>query len=91
MSAMFSNGRAGGTNSSGTYENYAGSVQLRYALSRVCATSVYYDYYIYDFQNVPDLPTNFLANFDRHAIRVGITLWLPLYGRYTDGESTRSR
>ena len=87
MSAMFSNGRAGGSNSLGTYENYAGSVQFRYALSRVCATSVYYDYYIYDFQNVPDLPTNFLASFDRHAIRVGITLWLPLRGSYADGRS----
>jgi hypothetical protein len=90
MSATYSNGQAGGSNTQGRFENYTGSLQFRYAISRCCATAINYDYYVYNFENVPDLSSAFLSNFDRQAIRVGFTLWLPLYGRYTDGPS-RSR
>ena len=44
-----------------------------------------------NFEDVADLSSAFLSNFDRQAIRVGFTLWLPLYGRYTDGGPARSR
>ena len=87
LSAIYSNGRSGGANTTGTYENYAGSLQLRYAFSRCCATAIYYDYYVYNFQDVADLPSNFLSDFDRHAIRVGFTFWLPLHGSSVGGGS----
>jgi hypothetical protein len=89
LSASYSNGRSGGAGTSGRFENYSGSLQLRYAISRCCATAVIYDYYFYDFRDVVDLPSHFSSNFDRQAIRVGITIWLPLYGTYADGESSR--
>jgi hypothetical protein len=85
ISATYANGQAGGSNTRGRFENYTGSLQLRYAISRCCATAVNYDYYVYKFEDVADLSANFLSDFDRQAIRVGFTLWLPLYGRYTDG------
>ena len=85
LTATYSNGQAGGANTRGRFENYTGSLQVRYALSRCCATAVNYDYYVYKFRDVADLSTDFLSNFDRQAIRVGFTLWLPLYGRYADG------
>jgi hypothetical protein len=87
--ANYSNGRSGGADTTGRFENYSGSVQILYAFSRCCATTVNYDYYVYHFQNVADLPTGVPTDFDRHAIRVGFTLWLPLYGRYVGGESSR--
>ena len=89
VAATYSKGRAGG-GTTGEYENYNGSMQLRYAFSRCCAASVIYDYYAYEFLEVADLPSDFRSNFDRQAIRVGFTLWLPLYGRYADGGPARS-
>jgi hypothetical protein len=89
LSTTYSNGRSGGADTSGRFENYSGSLQLRYAISRCCATAVNYDYYVYRFENVADLPSGFPADFDRQAIRVGITVWLPLYGTYQDGGSSR--
>ena len=91
MSATYSNGQAGGTNTRGRFENYTGSLQFRYAISRCCATAFNYDYFVYNFANVADLSSGFLSNFDRQAVRVGFTLWLPLYGRYADGGPARSR
>jgi hypothetical protein len=89
LSATYSNGRSGGLGTTGRFENYNGSLQVRYAISRCCATAVNYDYYFYDFQNVVDLPSGFSPSFDRQAIRVGFTVWLPLYGTYSNGERSR--
>jgi hypothetical protein len=87
--ATYSNGTAGGADTTGRFENYSGSVQLLYALARCCATTVHYDYYVYRFQDVADLASVFPPDFDRHAIRVGFTIWLPLHGTYTDGGPSR--
>jgi hypothetical protein len=89
ISANYSNGRSGGADTTGRFETYRGSLQLLYALSRCCATTVNYDYYVYGFQNVADLPSSFPSDFDRQAIRVGFTVWLPLYGMYQDGDRSR--
>ena len=91
ITATYSNGQSGGANTQGRFENYTGSLQFRYAISRCCATAINYDYYVYNFEDVADLPSAFLSNFDRQAIRVGFTLWVPLFGRYTDGGPARSR
>ncbi len=59
LSAIYSNGRSGGADTSGRFENYSGSLQFRYAISRCCATTVNYDYYVYRFEDVVDLPSDF--------------------------------
>jgi hypothetical protein len=89
ISASYANGTSGGTDTTGRFENYSGSLQFLYAFARCCATTVNYDYYVYHFQNVADLPTGFPPDFDRQAIRVGLTVWLPLYGTYAGGGSSR--
>jgi hypothetical protein len=89
LAAMYSNGRSGGANTSGRFENSSGSAQLLYAISRCCATTVNYDYYVYHFENVTDLASGFPPNFDRQAIRVGFTVWLSLYGTYAEGGASR--
>jgi hypothetical protein len=89
LSATYENGRSGGADTTGRYENYSGSLQLRYAISRCCATAVNYDYYFYNFQDVVDLPSSFVPRYDRQAVRVGFTIWLPVYGTYADGSSAR--
>ena len=84
LSASYSNGQSGGAGTTGRFENYSGSLRALFAISRCCATTVTYDYYVYRFENVVDLPTGFPPTFDRHAIRVGFTIRLPLYGTYVD-------
>jgi hypothetical protein len=89
VSTAYANGRSGGLDTTGRFENYSGSLQLLFALSRCCATTVNYDYYVYRFEDVTDLPNLFPPDFDRQAIRFGFTLRLPLYGTYVDGGPSR--
>jgi hypothetical protein len=90
FSATYSNGHSGGADTTGRFENYSGSMQLLYAISRCCAMALNYDYFVYRFQNVPDLPSQFPPSFDRQAVWVGFSIWLPLYGTYADGGSVRA-
>jgi hypothetical protein len=82
ISANYSTGRSGGAGTQGRYENYSGALQALYAISRWCAVSVNYDYFVYRFRNIVDLPTSVPPYYDRQAIRGGITISLPLYGTY---------
>jgi hypothetical protein len=87
FSGAFSNGESGGGQDSSSYSAYSGSAQMRYALSRCCAATVQYDYYHYRLSQFTILPLGFPPEYDRNAIRVGFTLWLPLYGSYGATES----
>lgn len=86
ISANYSNGQSGGVETQGRFENYSGTLQALFAISRCCAASVNYDYFVYKFKDIVDLPDGFPAGYDRQAIRVGITISLPLYGTYVGGE-----
>jgi hypothetical protein len=89
ISANYSNGRSGGADTQGRYENYSGALQALYAISRCCALSVNYDYFVYRFRDIVDLPAGVPPGYDRQAIRAGITISLPLYGTYVGGGSSR--
>jgi hypothetical protein len=86
LSVAYSTGRSGGVEQGGNFGAYGGTAQLRYALARCCAMSVNYDYYLYRLRNFSSLPVGLPAEYDRNAIRVGFTLWLPLYGSYGQAE-----
>ena len=75
-----SNGQSGGTEAPGTFLMYSGLAQLRYAFARCCAATLNYDYYYYDLDGVSQTPTGLPPQYDRNAIRVGLTFWLPLRG-----------
>ncbi|HET7218503.1 MAG TPA: hypothetical protein VFJ02_10670 [Vicinamibacterales bacterium] len=90
-STAYSTGQSGAGETGGDFRAYSGDVQLRFALARCCATSVTYDYYIYRLNDIPDVPSGIPSNYDRNAIRVGFTLWLPLYGSYGQAEGGRTR
>ena len=92
FTGAFSNGENGGGGENGSYSAYSGSAQMRYALSRCCAATVQYDYYHYTLRDFTILPLGLPPQYDRNAIRVGFTVWLPLYGSYGVTESgTRGR
>ena len=66
------------------YQAYSGAAQLRYALARCCAVTADYDYYYYKLHDVVR-PAGLPEEYDRNAIRVGLSLWLPLYGAVNGG------
>ena len=59
---------------------YGASAQLRFALSSTMAATVAYYYYKHRYSNPAALPTGFPAEYDRNALRVGLTVWVPLAG-----------
>jgi len=66
-----------------TYNTASASAQLRYELSSRLSAVSQYSYYRYHFSRGTDLPESFRPEFDRHSIRVGLTLTLPGRGRET--------
>jgi hypothetical protein len=89
--ASYSNGQAGGGEQLSRFASYDALAQMRYALARCCALSVHYYYYYYRLDDITDVPTGVPDQFDRNAIRIGFTFWLPLYGSYTDGPERARR
>jgi hypothetical protein len=82
LSAAYSNGGAG-AGGDGQYNSLDLRAQLDVAVTRWCAAVLLYNYYDYHLRDVVDLEPDVPASFDRNAVRIGITLWLPLYGSYT--------
>jgi hypothetical protein len=72
-----------------TLNVYGGTVQLNLLLTdAVTATAGYY-YYYHRYSNPAALPEGFPADYDRHAIRAGISFWLPLAGTSTQPQERR--
>ena len=85
LSAAYAEGQAGeGQDEVGQYRSYNLGLQLRSAISSWCATVVNYSFYDYKLAEVANLPAGFPTGFSRHALRVGLSVSLPLYGEYTD-------
>jgi len=77
-------GLARGTQAAGEgnsrYLTGTGSAQVRIALTRMLATVVSYHYYRYKFEDTVLLDPTLPPLFERNAVRVGLSLFLPLYG-----------
>jgi hypothetical protein len=68
---------------SGVYDKmdvYGASLQLRFKLSEAVAATAAYYYYHHQYSNPGNLPAGFPAQYDRNAVRVGISVWVPLAG-----------
>ena len=59
---------------------YGAGTQLRVALNGTMAATVAYYYYKHRYSNLSALPTGFPAEYDRNAVRFGLTVWVPLAG-----------
>jgi hypothetical protein len=73
---------AGVVDDTNSFEVLSGSAHVQYGLARCCALFSSYSYYEHQLTDVTGLPEGFLGRFERHAVRVGITVWLPLYGTF---------
>lgn len=76
-------------NAFGTYSTYAAATQFRYALARCCAASVNYDYNFFRVENLATVPTGFPTRYDTNGLRMGVTIWMPLYGSYDRRDEPR--
>jgi hypothetical protein len=63
-----------------TLNVYGGSLQLRVPLTAKVAASAAYYYYYHRYSNLAALPEGFPVEYDRNAVRVGLTVWVPLVG-----------
>jgi hypothetical protein len=57
---------------------YSGRARVQYALSRLFAVSSEYLYYVYDFEESAGLPSGLPRGLNRHGVRGGLVLLLPL-------------
>jgi hypothetical protein len=63
-----------------TMNVYGASVQVQIPLTDTVWTTASYYYYYHRYSNPASLPEGFPAEYDRHAVRVGLTLRVPLAG-----------
>jgi hypothetical protein len=91
FSFAYSNGQAGSGDQPGRFVNYGWSTQLRYALARCCAASLNYNYSYYRLRDIAHLPVGLPAQSGGSGVRVGFSVWLPLYGSYGGRDASRPR
>ncbi|WP_291984365.1 hypothetical protein [Luteitalea sp.] len=66
----------------GAFDQTMIDAMLRYGFGTRVGVTVLYSYNNHEFQNVSVVPSSFPTNFGRNSVRVGLTFWLPLYGRF---------
>jgi hypothetical protein len=59
-----------------------GSVELRYAIAPWAATFASYGYYRHSVDDPTWVANGFPTQYQRSSVRVGVTLWIPLYGAF---------
>ena len=63
-----------------TMDVYGATVGLRFRLTDALAATASYHYYFHRYSNPASLPAGFPAEYDRQAVRVGLTMFFPLAG-----------
>jgi hypothetical protein len=75
----------------GSFRSGSAIAQLQYAFSRCCSVIGNYSYYDHILREVAAVPIGFPRNFERNALRFGLTVWLPLYGSFPPGPQPVNR
>jgi hypothetical protein len=63
------------------FESYYGDASLGYALGRHVSLGVSYAYYRHRFDRDVVIPLDFSNSFNRHSVRVSVSVWAPLVQR----------
>jgi hypothetical protein len=77
----YSTGAVGSTFSDNDLNAYQAASRLRIALSRRWAATTEYAFYRHNIGSSVQLPIGVSAVRERHSVRVGLSMWLPLEGR----------
>ena len=81
MSLAYSRG-TGSTTDEGSFDGTSATAQLQYGISRCCALFSSYSYYEHNIREIETAPAGVPQNYGRHAVRVGMSVWLPLFGSF---------
>lgn len=77
----YSQGRARSAQG-GDFDQTLLNAQIGYGFSARLGLVVSYSYTQHSFRNVPVATSSFPTQFGRNSVRVGLTMWLPLYGTF---------
>jgi hypothetical protein len=75
----------------GSFEAWTGRAQLQFAVASCCAVVGTYSYYSHLMRDVSSVAPGFPSRVENKAVRVGMTFWLPLYGRFGAGRLQTGR
>ena len=67
---------------SGDYNQTMVNAQASYGFGARVGLVAAYAYRTHGFRDLAEAPSSFPAEYGRHSVRVGLTMWLPLYGSY---------
>jgi hypothetical protein len=88
LSVAYSEGQSTGRETA-AFDTYTGTSQLRFELTGDWSAVVSHTYYRYSFQEVRPIGPQLPPQMNRNAIRVGLSLNLPVVGGRTDGDRRR--
>lgn len=81
LSGAFSRGGAIVSNT-GSFEAAGATAQVQFILARYASVFTTYRYYRFRLTDIATAPPGFPGRFDRNSVQLGVTLWLPLAGKF---------
>ena len=74
----------------GSYEAATARAQLQYVVSSCCSVLATYSYYSHLLHDISSLAPGFPNRSENNAVRVGMSFWLPLYGRFSGTRASQT-
>jgi len=68
----------------GAFQTSLASTELRYQVSRGWALTTVYSYYDHILSDVEAVQSGFPSRHRRNSVRLGVSIWLPLFGSFRD-------
>nr|AHN98018.1 fungal specific transcription factor domain-containing protein [uncultured bacterium lac193] len=75
----YSSGRVDSGRANASYSSGTGTARVRLAVTRTLAWYTEYAYHQYAFGSGTGLAAAVAPDFQRHAVRAGLTLWIPIF------------
>jgi hypothetical protein len=67
----------------GSFEAGNGSAQVQYNVTSCCSVLVGYEFYTHRLRDINAVPAGFPSRFERNALVVGVSIFVPLYGQFS--------
>jgi hypothetical protein len=66
----------------GAFDARSFVAQAQYGMANCCSLITSYTFYQHELTDIIALPAGYPPEFNRHSLRLGFSLWLPLYGTF---------
>jgi hypothetical protein len=78
--AVYANGQMRLNTNASDYRSYGATTDFTYAFSAIWALSANYSYFHYDFGSRAGLPPGLAPAQKRQSVRLGLRVWMPVFG-----------